>query len=206
MKDIVNELLADYRDVKLPMLGEGHLDYILNNLASVLKVPGDVVELGCNIGMTTSFMRRLLDKMESIKRIHVYESFQGLPDKTDGDGASHSVKGESTVTKDAFINTFGKAGLGLPVINAGWFAEIPDENYPDLICFAFFDGDFYTSIMDSFNKVYHKMSPGGIILIHDYDYVVYPGTKKACADFLKDKPEKEICEISGIAKIIKASK
>ena len=203
MNAIVSKVLSNFRGIKFPMLGDGHIDYILDNLASVLHISGDVVELGCNVGMTTSFMRRLLVAAESNKDIHVYESFQGLPEKTEGDGLSHSTVGESTVTKQMFVETFEKVNLKLPVINAGWFAEIPDENYPDKICFAFFDGDFYTSIMDSFNKVYHKMQPGGIILIHDYEYCVYPGVKKACDDFLKDKPEKIENEIFGIGKMVK---
>lgn len=203
MKEIVKNLMASFQGIKFIMLADGHIDYILENLLSVLNLPGDIVELGCNVGMTTSFMRRLLDCMESDKEIYVYESFQGLPEKTENDGCSESVKGESTVTKESFIDTFDKAKLRLPVINSGWFVDIPDEQYPNNICFAFFDGDFYLSIMDSFNKVYHKMIPGGIILIHDYKWQNYPGVQKACEDFLIDKPEKIIQEISGIGKMVK---
>lgn len=200
---MVNKLMENYKDVKFVMLGDGQINYILENLHSVLNIPGDVVELGCNVGMTTSFMRRLFDMAKSDKEIHVYESFQGLPEKTAGDGSSHYKAGDSTVTREMFIDTFRKAKLKLPKINSGWFSEIPDENYPDKICFAFFDGDFYSSIMDSFKKVYHKMQPGGIILVHDYDWPVFPGTKKACDDFLADKPEKVVCEINGIGKMVK---
>lgn len=205
MNKIVSEIMAEFPGIKFIMLGDGQIEYILDNLSSVLDLPGDVVELGCNVGMTTSFMRRLLNGAGSDKEIHVYESFKGLPEKTEGDGTSHSVKGESTVSKQMLTDTFEKANLKLPIINSGWFSEIPDEQYPDKICFAFFDGDFYTSILDSFKKVYHKMVKGGIILVHDYKWQVYPGVKKAIDDFLIDKPEKvsEIESIFGIAKIIK---
>lgn len=205
MNKIVSEIMAEFPGIKFIMLGDGQIEYILDNLSSVLDLPGDVVELGCNVGMTTSFMRRLLNGAGSDKEIHVYESFKGLPEKTEGDGTSHSVKGESTVSKQMLTDTFEKANLKLPIINSGWFSEIPDEQYPDKICFAFFDGDFYTSILDSFKKVYHKMVKGGIILVHDYKWQVYPGVKKAIDDFLIDKPEKvsEIESIFVIAKIIK---
>ena len=203
MNEIVKNLMSNFQGIKFIMLADGQIDYILDNLVNTLDLPGAVVELGCNVGMTTTFMQRLLNAVESDKDIHVYESFKGLPEKTEGDGETASVAGESTVSKQDFINTVKLAGLKLPVINEGWFREIPDEQYPDKICFAFFDGDFYSSITDSFEKVYHKMVPGGIILVHDYAWQNYPGVQKACEDFLKDKPERMTQEINGIGKMIK---
>jgi O-methyltransferase len=148
-------------------------------------------------------MRRLLNAAGSDKKIHVYESFRGLPEKTEGDGVTHCKAGDSTISIQEFNETFEKAGLEKPVVNAGWFAEIPDEKYPEKICFAFFDGDFYSSITDSFKKVFHKMVPGGIILVHDYEYAPFPGVKKACEDFLLGKKEKVSQDVFGIAKIVK---
>ena len=203
MREIVKNLMANFQGIKFIMLADGQIDYILDNLANTLDLPGAVLELGCNVGMTTTFIQRLLNAAESDKDIHVYESFKGLPEKTEGDGETASVAGESTVSKHDFINTFKLAGLKLPVINEGWFREIPDEQYPDKICFAFFDGDFYSSITDSFEKVYYKMVPGGIILVHDYAWQNYPGVQKACEDFLKDKPEKIVQDIYGIGKMVK---
>ena len=203
MREIVKNLMADFQGIKFIMLANGQIDYILDNLASTLELPGAVVELGCNVGMTTSFMQRFLDLAGSNKDIHVYESFKGLPEKTEEDGETASVAGEATVSIHDFINTFKLAKLRTPYINEGWFREIPDEQYPNQICFAYFDGDFYYSILDSFNKVYHKMVPGGIILLHDYEWSNYPGVKMACDDFLLDKPEKIKQDISGIGKMVK---
>jgi O-methyltransferase len=198
MSALTEKVMKDFPDIKFIMLADGQIEYILKNLESVLHLDGAVVELGCNVGMTTSFMRRLLNVAKSDKEIHVYESFKGLPPKTKEDGATPCEAGASTVSIQMFAQTFKDAGLELPIIHKGFFSEIPDSEYPDKICFAFFDGDFYTSIVDSFNKVYHKMVQGGIILIHDYEYAPFPGTKKACDDFLKDKPEKDTQEIFGI--------
>ena len=99
-------------------------------------------------------------------------------------------KGACKTTKEKFINTFTTRNLELPEIHSGWFAEIPDDQYPEKICFAFYDGDFYTSIIDSFNKTYHKIQPGGIIMIDDCGWNILPGVELACYDFLKDKKEK----------------
>ena len=77
----------------------------------------------------------------------------------------------------------------LQTIYSGWFKDIPDSEYPEKISFAFLDGDFYTSIIDSLNKIYKKMVPGGIIIIDDCGWNALPGCKKAVEDFLEDKPE-----------------
>ena len=51
---------------------------------------------------------------------------------------------------------------------------------------------FVRSIIDSFNKVYAKLSKGARVVIDDYAWECTPGVKKACEDFLRDKPEREI--------------
>jgi O-methyltransferase len=198
MNEIVGGILEEVKGIKFQMLADGQLPYILENLASVMDVEGDVVELGCNVGMTSSYMQRLLVGSKLEKKLHVYDSFEGLPSKTTEDGATPCDKGASAVSVEMFKKTFKDAGVPLPVINKGFFGEIPDDEYPDKICFAFLDGDFYGSIMDSFKKIYHKVQPGGIILIHDYKWSNFPGVKMACNHFLKDKPEKDEQEIFGI--------
>ena len=213
MNEIVNDILAETAGMKFQMLADGQLEYIISNLASVMQVEGDAVELGANVGVTSSYIQRLLIRFNSLplhivsvvpdKQLHVYDSFEGLPPKTPEDGATPCDKGASAVSIEQFTQTFKDAGVPLPVINKGFFGDIPDEKYPDRICFAFLDGDFYGSIMDSFKKIYHKVQPGGIILVHDYKWSNFPGVKKACECFLADKPEKDEQEIDGIGIIRK---
>jgi len=167
---------------------------ILENLYNVIthEIPGDIVELGCNIGTTTMFIQKLLDELKCDKVIHVYDSWKGLPKMNLHDISSSTYKfkeGSCTTSKQSFINTFLDRNLKLPVIHSGWFADIPDEEYPEKICFAFFDGDFYQSIMDSFQKTYHKIQKNGIIMIDDCGWSPLPGVHKACIEFLSDKHE-----------------
>lgn len=198
----VYEIIEQHPETISPLVGISQMRYILDNLYSVKDIPGDVVELACNIGTTALYIRRLLDMINSEKTYHVYDSFEGLPEPAEIDG-DLCKKGDMQRDKEEIINSFLVADLEIPVIHKGWFAEIPDNEYPEKICFAFFDGDFYSSILDSFCKVYHKMTPGGIILIHDYEGAQLPGVKKACDYFLKDKPEKVSDIFWGIAKIVK---
>ena len=164
-----------------------YLDKVLKN-----NIDGDIVELGCNIGTTSIYIRKWLNKHKSSKIYHVYDSWEGLPKKLECDKDlenKHFFEGNFKTSKESFIQQFKIRNLLLPEIHSGWFKEIPDKEYPDKICFAFLDGDFYSSIMDSLNKIYYKMVKGGIIIIDDCGWDLLPGCKKAIEDFLQDKEE-----------------
>lgn len=200
----VEKIIAAHPQTISTMVGIESMRYILDNFYSVMGIPGDVVELGCNVGTTALYIRRLLNLVETGKEFHVYDSFEGLPEANEHDGNPPRLdKGNLAKEKSAFEQSFKDAGLEFPIIHKGFFADIPDNEYPDKICFAFFDGDFYSSILDSFFKVYHKMVPGGIIIVHDYEGAMLPGVKVACDDFLRDKPEKVNEVYCGMARIIK---
>ena len=194
-EDIIEKLLLDYPMILSGMVSENHVRVVLTNLKKVLddNIEGDIIELGCNVGTTSLFIQKLLDCYKSKKKFHVYDSFEGLPEKDNKDKSNTKYqykKGSCKKGEEVLINNFKLAKLKLPKIHAGWFGEIPDEEYPKKIAFAFFDGDFYTSILDSFNKVYPKMVPNSRITIHDYQWEFLPGVEKACIKFLKNKPEK----------------
>ena len=200
---IVDEIIKQYPETISNLVNITQMKYILDNLYSVVNLlEGDVVELACNIGTTSLYIRRLMVATNSEKIFHVYDSFQGLPERSELDG-NLCNKGDMKKEQHEFEQSFLNERLECPIVHKGWFAELPDDHYPDKICFAFFDGDFYSSIIDSFNKVYHKMVPGGIIIIHDFEGEMLPGVQIACDDFLVDKPEK-ICEVFyDMGKIIK---
>lgn len=169
---------------------------VVFNLNKVLEqnLEGDVVELGCHRGTTSVYIKRILNLHNSNKEFHVYDSWEGLPEKLDADisevpWSSRFSKGSLKVNKESFVNRFKSEKLEIPFIHSGWFGEISDKEYPEKICFAFLDGDFYSSILDSLNKIYHKVVPGGIIVIDDCGWNALPGCKKAVDDFMQDKKE-----------------
>lgn len=193
--NIIEELLLDYPMIYSGMMTENELRVVLGNLKKVLEesIEGDIVELGCNVGTTSIFIRRLLNHYKSNKKFHVYDSFEGLPnpnlkDKTEA--KFKYKKGECKTEKEVLLKNFKKVKLTPPEIHVGWFGKIEDKECPKKIAFAFFDGDLYDSIFDSFKKVYPKLSKNARVAIHDYQWATLPGVEKACNDFLKNKPEK----------------
>lgn len=156
------------------------------------NIPGDIVELGCYVGTTSLFIRRLLDatKQSEHRAFHVYDSFEGLPDKTTQDENAAGVDfeaGKLFVSKREFTEQFVSAHLTPPIIHKGWFEELLPESVPKEIAFAFLDGDFYTSILSSLRLIYPHMAPGSRILIDDYQHETLPGVERAVHDFFQGK-------------------
>jgi O-methyltransferase len=206
-QNIINDLL-DNTPIISNMVTHSQVSHILNHLSIVLEenIRGEIIELGCNVGTTSIFIRKLLDHYNSDKTYHVYDSFEGLPNKAKEDENQVERKyntGSCKTSLEVYLKNFNHFNLKKPYINVGWFIDIDNKNYPDNIAFAFFDGDFYTSIIDSFEKVYHKLTPGSRVLIHDYAWDALPGVKKACDEFLYDKPENVILLEIGIGLLIK---
>lgn len=162
---------------------------LLENMTNT-GIEGDVVELGCNCGTTSVYLQAMLEG--SARKLYLYDSFEGLPEKRNEDESPEGqdfVKGHCRTAQEYLQNNLKEWCKTQPVVTKGWFKDIPDDKLPEKIAFAFFDGDFYDSIIDSFEKVYHRLSKGAIVCVHDYEWAALPGVKKACDDFLKGKPE-----------------
>jgi O-methyltransferase len=157
---------------------------IIKLAKNALSVSGDFVELGCYKGDTSLLLAEVLK--DSSKKLWIYDSFEGLPEKSKEDESVLGVNfkgGELFVTKREVKERFLRAGLSVPVIKKGWFSELTDEDLPSEIAFAFLDGDFYESIKDSLKLVAPKMAKDGIVVVHDYTNPALPGVKRAVDEF-----------------------
>ena len=163
---------------------QDELKIIKRELSSVLKakVKGDVVELGCYEGGSAVYIQSLLQEVSSLKKLWLYDSFEGLPEKTKEDITklgNEFKTGELKASKSRLERHFHKAGLPLPEIKKAWFFELDSSDLPESICFAFLDGDYYESIKDSLKLVWPLLSAGAILIVDDYQNPKLPGVKKA---------------------------
>ena len=182
---------------KFPILSaqmrKDELLVLLQELQRVFEqgVAGDVVELGCYEGTSALFEQRLLEAQAPDKKLWLYDSFEGLPAKTKEDASAAGVlfkERELKASKARLAKNFVKAGLKIPEITRAWFFELDPEDLPTQICFAFLDGDFYESIMDSLKLVWPKMQPGSVVIVDDYQNSALPGARKAVDEWLATHP------------------
>ena len=186
--NITNQLLAKYPIIS-DQVDAKELGALLRELEIVLQsgVIGNVVEFGCYVGTTSLFIRRLLDAYDFTGEFHVYDSFAGLPEKTQADASAAGEQfkaGELLAPRKTFVQNFKKAGLRPPVIHKGWFADFSPNDVPEDIIFAFFDGDFYESIVDSFRVCEDKFHKKATIVVDDYANEALPGAARAVDEWL----------------------
>ena len=188
--NITDQLLAKHPIIS-DQVDAKELGILLRKLETVLRsgATGNVVEFGCYVGTTSLFIRRLLDAYDFTGEFHVYDSFAGLPEKTQADASTAGEQfkaGELLAPRKTFIQNFKKAGLKLPIIHKGWFADFSPDDVPEDICFAFFDGDFYESIVDSFRVCDGKFQKTATIIVDDYANEALPGAARAVNKWLKN--------------------
>ena len=169
-------------------VSESETKKILQIASECLVLDGDFVELGCYKGDTSLLLAELLKNNQ--KKLWIYDSFEGLPDKTSADISELGrdfKPGELAVTKREVKMRFLRAGLPVPIIKKAWFQDLGSDDLPNEIALAFLDGDFYESIKISLELVWPRMNEKGVIVIHDYSNQALPGVALAIDEWLNDK-------------------
>ncbi len=186
--------MLNIKDFKLvsDQIDYDELAVIIREADAALKAGAEAafVELGCYTGTTALFITRLLMMHGKSNELHVYDSFDGLPDKVAADSspAGEQFKaGELRASKQQLIKHFRQAILPLPIIHKGWFEELTAADMPNKISFAFLDGDFYTSIASSLHVITPHLEAGAVILIDDYANEALPGAQRAADEWAKQQ-------------------
>ena len=168
---------------------EKEIAVILRELSKTKEISGDVVEFGCFVGTTSVFLAKEIEKWNTEKMLWLYDSFEGLPEKSREDENSLGEvfkKGELLATKKQLIANLRKSGARkMPKITKGWFSELSKEQIPRKISFAFLDGDYYLSILDPLNLIWENLKSGAIIVVDDYGNQALPGASKAVDEWAK---------------------
>lgn len=53
------------------------------------EVPGEFVELGCHAGQSAVIFQKIIEHYDKSRTLHVYDSFEGLPEVRPDDGNNH---------------------------------------------------------------------------------------------------------------------
>lgn len=152
-----------------------------------LGIAGDVVEFGCYVGTTSIYLAKLV---QSPRELYLYDSFDGLPDKTTLDESPVGLQfktGELRASRKELIHNLKRANVTMPHIKKAWFSELDPKDVPETIAFAFLDGDYYESVRTPLKLIEKKLSPGAVIVVDDYANEALPGAAKAVNEWVREK-------------------
>jgi len=143
---------------------------------NLLKVKGDIVEIGAFLGGGTYKISEYLERKGSSKKVYAIDIFDVRADQT--------MCTRGARMSDIYADILCRVGKGcdqfeifqrvtrdcrniVTIQGDSKRVEIPARR----ICFAFVDGNHDSSyIKNDFCLVWPKMSPGAVVAFHDYGY------------------------------------
>ncbi|QEL26372.1 macrocin O-methyltransferase [Bosea sp. F3-2] len=152
------------------------------------QIPGDFIETGVWRGGACIYAKGIFKAHgDETRRVFVADSFRGLPPPDEAaypadKGDQHYTVAELAISRDDVAENFRRYSLldDRVVFLEGWFKDTLPTAPVDKLAVLRLDGDMYESTMDALNALYHKVSPGGFVIVDDY---VLPACAKAIHDF-----------------------
>ena len=174
------------------MIGRKRMDNLQYCVEKIIaeKIPGDLLEAGVWRGGATIFLRALLAVHGDHKRmVWVADSFEGVPPPTlaqDAIDISKKTLPVLAVSLEEVQALFQRYNLLDDQVQflKGWFKDTLPKAPIKKLALLRADGDLYESTMDILNNLYAKVSPGGFVIIDDYNEPNL-GCKQAVNEFRK---------------------
>jgi predicted O-methyltransferase YrrM len=158
---------------------EAYHIYMASKITS--KVPGDIAEVGVYKGGSA----KIICSAKGDRTLHLFDTFAGLPKVDDVDQVWPFYEGKFAASYDKV-----KAYLAQEKNVFLYKGIFPDTSGPikdKHFSLVNLDVDTYESTKKCLEFFYPRMSPGGVILSHDY--LTAPGVRKAVDEYFADKPE-----------------
>ena len=164
------------------------------------SIPGDVVECGVwRGGSMQAAALTLLECGDTGRDLHLYDTFEGMtpPDdvdrRSDGRTAADLLATSSRDSRVWGVATLddvkaGMAEVGYPSerihYHCGRVEDTIPREAPETVSILRLDTDWYASTRHEFEHLYHRLSPGGVLIIDDYGY--WEGSRRATEEFLEE--------------------
>ncbi len=166
-------------------------------------VPGDFAELGVYKGESA----KILHLMDPLRTFHLYDTFEGFKEEDlqneTGEAATYTTRHFADTSLEVVKRHLGESGRF--VYHVGRFVgsavsgqqsaisdlESLDRRPPTAdrrLSLVNLDADLYLPTKAGLEYFYPRLSPGGVIIIHDYTHE-WPGIKKAVDEFMVSIPE-----------------
>lgn len=158
-------------------------------------IEGDFVECGTYKGGTAAVLSKY---MGAGRRLYLYDSFEGLPETSEKDGAEAAKwvgRCVGSVEDVKEVMKLVQTKEDQYVIRKGWFEQTFREALPNKVALLHCDADWYSSVMIVLDTFYPLIPEGGCIVLDDFGY--WEGCREAFYDFCEKRGEKPLLERVG---------
>ena len=164
-------------------------------------VRGDFAELGVYKGNSA----KVLSALKGPRHLYLFDTFSGF-DRRDLRNLDKTHRGDSfsDVSLDDVRSFVGIDGVSYA---AGWFPQSVSAAASNArYALVHIDCDLYDPAKAALEFFYPRLSPGGLLLIHDYSSGLWPGLTQAVDEFIKTIGERLVLipDASGTASLRKS--
>ncbi|OHB57731.1 MAG: hypothetical protein A2173_03795 [Planctomycetes bacterium RBG_13_44_8b] len=146
-------------------------------------IEGDMVECGVYAGAQCAAMALAVQKHQDKRKIHLFDSFEGIPQAGPNDDPCLSGESVSSIENTQhFMKLWGIDPERL-VYHKGWFKDTIAFCGIDKIAILRLDGDLYESTKICLRGLYPALVKKGFCIIDDY---ALSGCKKAVSKYFCD--------------------
>jgi len=150
------------------------------------KIPGDAAELGVFRGDFAA----LINAAFPDRTIHLFDTFEGFPARDveieQAQGLSRAKTGDFKETAENIV----EKRLPHPeraVFHKGYFPDSFDGCTEMTFAFVSVDADLYAPTAAALPLFFDRLSPGGVLLIHDVNSTQFSGAGKAVWEFCTER-------------------
>jgi O-methyltransferase len=152
--------------------------FLLHSLAQAQRrIMGDMAEVGVYKGGSS----KLICEAKGSVPLHLFDTFDGLPEPHEKDQALFE---QGMVTSRLSVVQSYLQSYENVLFYPGFFPDTCTPIRDKTFSFVHLDVDLYQSMLNGLEFFYPRLSLGGIIMAHDYQY---PGIRKAFAEFFGDQ-------------------
>jgi len=147
----------------------------------VRAIPGDLAELGIFRGGMT----KMLAVDNTHKTVWGLDTFNGIPEDESMSGG-HRVGDFACGYPD--VQRYVEDQPNIRLVVGQFPASVTKELAENTYSLVHLDADIYQATKDGLQFFWPRLSRGGIILLHDYEWRRCPGVKGAVDEFLTSNP------------------
>jgi len=182
------------------MVPEASLRALARQVLTVVddRIEGSIVECGAWRGGVGFLLAKILDDLGTQRRVILCDSFSGLPAPAPIDGTAAAAWSENPAGEYYFDNCSADAEevlssakrLGVSeriTLVPGWFDQtlpIHRDSFGPIAILRI-DADWHASVSVCLEQLYGQVSPGGFIVLDDYD--TWEGCAIAVHEFLGNR-------------------
>ena len=162
------------------------------------NIPGNVAELGVFRGDFAA----LINAAFPDRTIHLFDTFEGFPvqdvEIEQAQGLSRAKTGDFSETAADMVEQ-RLPHPGRAVFHKGYFPATFNGCEEKIFAFVSVDADLYAPTAAALPLFFDRLSPGGVLLIHDVNSTQFSGAGKAVREFCAERGllPMPVCDLHG---------